>query len=432
MELTPQELWRQRARALKGERVSDAGPGPYKIMYYISGHGLGHAVRSCRIIERFLKNPEIKWVMVGCGVHWKFVVERLKPHLTEEQLKKLSLFDIDYDPGMVQTDSVRADLAATEEKCRWYVDHWMDLVSEEIKMIRWWNPHLVLSDVAAVPLAAAGGLGVPGFAIGNFTWDWIYEPLVTAEGDLTFFKLRELYKLGYADALAWFQLPFGPRVKRGPCKVTFPVRMVAGRGMERRFEIARATGADPRKPWVLLSFAKVAWDKTARNEVSGGLDAEYIVMDPLSWGARMPKNFRRVSPKDFAFTDVVASCDAVLSKPGYGIVTDCIVNHKPLVYAERPDFREYAWLKEGIEDYGVGECISQETLYSGKVGAALERALAKPWRPRKTMWHDGAAQITNMLWELLKLPKDLKEGEEWEPPEADWGDSDEIDDGGDV
>ena len=155
MELTPQEFWRQRARALKGERASDAGPGPYKIMYYISGHGLGHAVRSCRIIERFLKNPEIKWVMVGCGVHWKFVVERLKPRLTEGQLKKLSLFDIDYDPGMVQTDSVRADLAATEEKCRRYVDNWMDLVAEEIKMIRWWNPHLVLSDVAAVPLAAA-------------------------------------------------------------------------------------------------------------------------------------------------------------------------------------------------------------------------------------------------------------------------------------
>lgn len=432
MELTPQETWRQRVKAMKGERPSDAGPGPYRIIYHISGHGLGHAVRSCRIIERFAKNPEVRFIEVGTGTTRKFVRERLQPRLTEEQWKKIHLFEAHYDPGMVQADSVRADAEATEKECKWYVENWMDLVKEEASWIRWWNPHLVLSDVGAVPLAAAGSLGYPGFAIGNFTWDWIYEPLVTAEGDLTFFKLRELYRLGYAEALAWFQLPFGPRVKRGPCRMTFPVRMVAGRGVERRFEIARATGADPRKPWVLLSFAKVAWDKAARNEVSGGLDAEYIVMDPLSWGARMPKNFRRVSPKEFAFTDVVASCDAVLSKPGYGIVTDCIVNHKPLVYAERPDFREYAWLKEGIEDYGVGECITQATLYSGKVGAALERALSKPWRPRKTMWHDGAAQITNLLWAFLKMPKDLKEGEDWTMPKADWGDSDESDDGGDV
>lgn len=432
MELTPQEAWRQRVRALKGERPSDAGPGPYRIMYYVSGHGLGHAVRSCRIIERFARNPEVRRIWVGCGAPWRFIAQRLKHALTPEQLKRVYLFDADYDPGLVQTDSVKADLAATEAKCRDYVDRWMDFIAQEMKFLRWWMPHLVISDVAAVPLAAAGALGIPSFAVGNFTWDWIYEPLMEEGEDLTFFKLREYYKLGYAEALAWFQLPFGPRVKRGPCKVTFPVRMVAGRGLERRFEIARATGADPKKPWVLLSFAKVAWDKTARNEVSGGLDAEYLVMDPLSWGARMPKNFRRVPAKEFPFSDVVASCDAVLSKPGYGIVTDCIVNHKPLVYAERPDFREYPCLVEAVEDYGMGEAISQETLYSGKVSGALERALGMRWAPRKTMWHDGAAIITNMLWELLKLPTDLKDGEEWEPPEADWGDSDEVDDGSEV
>ena len=432
MELTQWELWRQRVKAMKGERPSGAGPGPYRIIYHISGHGLGHAVRSCRIIERFAKNPEVRFIEVGTGTTKKFVRERLQPRLTEEQWKKIHLFESWYDPGLVQTDSVTADLKATEERCRKWVDDWMDMIKEEMSWIRWWNPHLVLSDVGAVPLAAAGSLGYPSFAIGNFTWDWIYEPLMGQGSDLTFFKLRELYRLGYADALAWFQLPFGPRVTRTPFRVTFPVRMVAGRGVERRFEIARATGADPKKPWVLLSFSKVAWDKAARKEVSGGLDAEYLVMDPLSWGARMPGNFRRLSPKEFAFTDVVASCDAVLSKPGYGIVTDCIVNHKPLVYAERPDFREYPFLKEAVEEYGMGECISQETLYSGKVGGALERALGMAWRPRKTMWHDGAAQITNMLWELLKLPVDLKEGEEWEPPEADWGDSDEVDDGGDV
>ena len=57
---------------------------------------------------------------------------------------------------------------------------------------------------------------------------------------------------------------------------------------------------------------------------------------------------------DLRFPDLVSASDAVLSKPGYGIVAECYANRTPLFYVNRPDFREchvlISWMKKNNSD----------------------------------------------------------------------------------
>ena len=46
-------------------------------------------------------------------------------------------------------------------------------------------------------------------------------------------------------------------------------------------------------------------------------------------------------PAGLAYQDVVAAADLVITKPGYGIVSECVANGTPLLYTSRGRFVEY-------------------------------------------------------------------------------------------
>src|SRR5262249_23764997 len=110
--------------------------------------------------------------------------------------------------------------------------------------------------------------------------------------------------------------------------VTIDIPFIARRSTRDRAETRRAIGvdADERRPVVLPSFgaygAALPLDEVRR---AGRL----IVLDP----DRVPDGFR--------YQDLVAAADVVVSKPGYGIVSECVANDTPLLYTSRGRFIEY-------------------------------------------------------------------------------------------
>ena len=84
------------------------------------------------------------------------------------------------------------------------------------------------------------------------------------------------------------------------------------------------------------------------------------------------------------FADVLASVDAVVSKPGFGIVSECVVNRKPLLYVDRPDFPEARILVEAIRKYLKQQEIPPARLYRGELGDFLESLWDQP-EPTMTM-----------------------------------------------
>ena len=69
-----------------------------------------------------------------------------------------------------------------------------------------------------------------------------------------------------------------------------------------------------------------------------------------------------------AIVDLVAACDAVVTKPGYGIVADLLVDRVPALYVSRDGFREEPVLTRALEDEGRAVPLAREAL-DGSISA---------------------------------------------------------------
>jgi len=87
---------------------------------------------------------------------------------------------------------------------------------------------------------------------------------------------------------------------------------------------------------------------------------------------------RAVMLNGFMYEDLVAHADAVITKPGYGIVSDCLANRTPVLYTPRGRFAEYGALVAGLERFGVAAFIGNEDLLAGNWRGSLDALLRLP------------------------------------------------------
>ena len=245
----------------------------------------------------------------------------------------------------------------------------------------------LLAVLLAIPLAAAACAGLPRVAIGNFSWDWIYAPY--AETDSRWSPAVEAFRADYANADVLLQYPLSPDMSATfPHRLSLPLPSRPGR--PRRAELASRTGADPARRWILLSFTTLDWTPDALARVAAIRDTEFFTVRPLEWPG-IP-NIHAVERTEFPFSDIVATVDSVLSKPGFGILADCAANDKPLIYADRQDFAEYPVLERAIKRHLAHVHIPAADLYAGELAPSLDAlASAQPPPARLPLGGDTAA-----------------------------------------
>ena len=356
------------------------------LVYYITAHGYGHGVRSCHILREFIRIcPEVPVVVVS-DLPLSFLRNRLGDARVEV---RPGTFDV----GMVQLDSIRVDVEATLRRLRCLHSVRTDLVRRESQFLRDVGAAGVVADIPALPLEAARAAGVPAIAVGNFGWDWIYREF--AERDPSWLETVEAFEEGYRGADLLIRLPFSEDMSVFRRRVDVPV--LASPGKERRRELTAMTGAREDRPWTLLSFTSLSWDESALDRVASLDDREFFTVLPLEWSR---PNIHAVDREVVPFWDVVASVDSVLSKPGFGIVSDCVANAKPLVYADRGDFREYPILVKAIRRYVRSAHIPADELYDGNLRGWLELAESAP-APPEAIGTGGAAAAVRHIRETL-------------------------------
>ena len=99
--------------------------------------------------------------------------------------------------------------------------------------------------------------------------------------------------------------------------------------------------------------------------------------------------------------DVVAAMDAVITKPGYGIVADCLAHGTPMVYTDRGGFPEYEILVAEIERCLTAAYLPLADLYAGRWAATLERLDARP-RRHVPVPDEGAAVCAATVLQILE------------------------------
>ncbi len=352
------------------------------LLYYITAHGYGHGARSCDILRAFHRASPETPILIITDLSEPFLRNRM-PDIP------FALRRAVFDVGMVQLDSVRVDVPETLRRALDVVRRRAELLENEGAFIRSKHAGLVVCDIPSIPLEAAKQADVPRVAIGNFSWNWIYSAF--ADRDARWHDVMDMFEEGYAKSDLLLRLPFAEKMTAFPCKQDVP--LVAEPGTPNRAALAALTGAPMDRCWVLLSFSSLGWDDAALREVEALDRFAFFTVRPLEWNR---KNLFAVDRERVSFSDVMASVDVVVTKPGFGVLSECVVNRKPMVYVERTDFLEYSILEQAVHRHLKHQHIPAQDLYRGALGDALRQVLLNP-EPRETPGTGGGPIVAEIL-----------------------------------
>jgi L-arabinokinase len=328
---------------------------------YVSGHGFGHATRLFEVLRAIrARAPGLALSLTGTVPEW--LVRRDVPG--EVLLRPLAC-----DVGLAQRDALRVDEPATAARCAAFDAAWDGAVAREAAFLATSGARAVLADVPALPFAAAARAGLPALALANFGWDAIYAHLARRQPSLAASAARAAE--AYRTAALLLELPFAFGLDAFPRRA--PVGLVARRPRLPRDEARRRLGLDDR-PAVLVSFGGIGLPALGPDAVRA-LAGRYRFLFPPELEAE------RLAALGVGYADVVRAADAVVTKPGYGIVSDAIAAGTRLVYTERGDFPEYDVLVAEMPRHLACVHVPHAELLAGRLEAPLERVLAMPVPP---------------------------------------------------
>ena len=101
--------------------------------------------------------------------------------------------------------------------------------------------------------------------------------------------------------------------------------------------------------------------------------------------------------------DLVSAAEVVVTKPGYGIVSEAIANETALLYTSRGHFPEYDVIVKEMPQYLRSAFIDQNDLFAGKWEPYLDKLLAQP-KTKKKPETNGADVAAEILLKALDKP----------------------------
>lgn len=342
-------------------RIDRDGP----LVWYVTPHGYGHATRSCEVIHALRRtHPETPVILAT--THPEAL---LRTRLEDDAVR---VRHVALDDGLIMRDAVTMDLKASLlARADRRAAH-AGAVRDEAQFLRNCGARLVAADIPAAAFEAAEYAGVPSLGLGNFSWSWVYASL--ARDDPRWAEAAEAMRNGESRAGRLLRYPAHEpmsgfhRIEDVP----FPSRA----GRRRRKDIAARTGLDPDRRWALMSFAALDLPAAALEEMSASRTVEWISVLPLAWPGR--PHFHAVRREDLPFRDLMASCDAVLTKPGHGILGECVAAGAPMACVERPDWPEHDVLMGFIRRHVRHATLSIADLARGGAEAAVCAAISAP------------------------------------------------------
>jgi hypothetical protein len=100
------------------------------------------------------------------------------------------------------------------------------------------------------------------------------------------------------------------------------------------------------------------------------------------------------------YEDLVRAVDVVVTKPGFGIVAECLANGTPVLYTSRGPFREYEVMVSEMPRFLRCEFLDIESLLAGHWREALDRLQRRPPPPEHPATN-GAEVVAEMIRDRL-------------------------------
>lgn len=344
------------------------------IVFYISGHGYGHATRSIELMRAIAaKRDALRFIVRTNAPRWLF----------ERDALPIEVQPFEPDVGVVQIDGLTLDEEATARRAVSFYRDFGRLVTQEASLLRQVGADLVLGDIPPIAFAAARRANLPSVAVSNFTWDWIYGAYPAFER-----VARDVIPTicdAYANATLALRLPlhggFGPMAG-----ATRDIPFIVRHATRERSDTRRVLGVTDNSRLILVSFGGYPVPLPRDSHSHSSTSTTITVNERLPAGLTHP--------------DLVAAADVVVSKPGYGTVSDCVAHNTALLYTSRGHFVEYDVFVAEMPRVLRCRHISQDDLLAGRWSDALDALLQQP-APAERPPTDGAEVAATEILNLV-------------------------------
>lgn len=348
----------------------------------ISHHGLGHLAQTAPVLNALhVLDPTIE-----------FVIRTALPRTTLE-LRLAMPFEHLPEPSdcnLVMIDAIRADASASLAAYREFHRDWSNKVDDEARQLDRLKIDAVFSNVGYLPLAAAHRAGRPAMAMCSLNWADIFRHYLGHEPEAA--GMLDQMVAAYAGARAFLRPTPSMPMADLDCAVAIPPVVQPGRN--RRDALLDQLGLTSDTRLVLVGMGGIPYRPSVERwpPLPG-----VVFLVPDDWRADHPAT-RPLRDTGMVFRDVLASSDALITKPGYGSYAEAAAAGVPVLTIPRRDWPESVYLNDWLAVSARMLEISEAQLASGDLAEPLNDLWAMPGRPAVST--DGAGVAARKLIEL--------------------------------
>lgn len=328
----------------------------------ISAHGLGHLAQTAPVLDALASLlPTLRLT--------------LRSALPRQQLARRIVTGFEHvkearDFGFVMRNAVDIDLATSAQRYREFHADWPQRIAVEGACLRRHRVDALLSNVAYLPLAAAAEVRIPAAGLCSLNWADLFAHYFGHEAWAK--EIHAQMLAAYNAGLAFLRVT--PGLPMIDLRHRHHVAPIATLGRRDRARAAQLLGLKQEERWILLAMGGMefrlpveGWPQTP------GLN--WLV--PGEWNIRRD-DIRSFDQADLAFSDLLASVDAVVTKPGYGTFVEAACSGIPILYLQRDDWPETRYLAAWLGTHARAEMLTRERLLAGDFIEALDRLRRAP------------------------------------------------------
>ena len=349
----------------------------------ISAHGLGHLAQTAPVIDALAA------LVPGLRLTVRSAIAR--HHLTHRITADFVHVAEARDFGYVMHNAVDIDLAASARRYREFHADWTQRVAAEAAWLRRHGVDALLSNVAYLPLAGAAEAGIPAAGLCSLNWADLFAHYFAAEPWMPTIHAQML--AAYGAGRCFLRLTPGLPMSDLPGRQE--IAPIARPGRRDRALVARRLGLDATERWVLLAMDGMEFrPPLERWPHTPGL--RWLV--PGAWTLER-QDVHAFDAATLDFSDLLASVDAVITKPGYGTFVEAAGSGIPILYLERGDWPETPHLTDWLANNARAAQLTRGQLLAGDFVSVLQGLwhAPAPALPATTGAADAAQRLVKAL-----------------------------------
>ena len=355
------------------------------LLVAISAHGLGHLAQTAPVIE------VLQARLPGMRLS-------IRSSLPRPVLERRIAVRFDHVPGasdfgFVMHNAVDIDLGSSAKLYRDFHDIWPERVAAETSWLKANRVDAVLTNVAYLPLAAAARAGIASASMCSLNWADLFRHYFGARSWAA--KIHGEILSAYNDADCFLRI--SPGLPMTDLNRRLGVGPIFRPGRRDRPTLSRTLGMAESNRWVLLAMGGIEFRLPVESwkEVAG---LTWLV--PAAWQIQRD-DVRAADSCGISFSDMLASVDAVITKPGYGTFAEAAGNAIPVLYLERDDWPETRYLCAWLGKHARSRVLARDRLTTGDFMDELTQMWREPVLAVPAA--DGVAEAADLLQSTLML-----------------------------